>query len=95
MGRKGGPKTGGRVKGTPNKANAEIRAFVTAFINDYKDSGKFMEDFEKLLPHERVRTMENLMAYVVPKLQAVEADVNVDTNKNTIVDIFRQLADDT
>lgn len=87
-----GKKTGGRKAGTPNKANAEIRQFVSDLINEYKDKGQFSKDFAALEPRERVRTVENLLAYVIPKLQSVDADVSVGADSNNIADIFRKLA---
>ena len=79
--KKGEPKTGGRIKGTPNKATAAVKGFITDMLSDYmqparKGSGKptFAEDFAALLPEERVRAATQLAAYIIPKQQALSVE---------------------
>lgn len=62
----------GRPKGTPNKAGAELRERVTAFVADRWE--QFESDFDQLEPKERMQFLEKLMAYTLPKLQAVAVD---------------------
>lgn len=68
-------KTGGRQKGTPNKATTTIREALSNLISDYQDSGKMSEDFFKLKPRERLIVAEKLMNYIAPKMQATAIDV--------------------
>ena len=90
----GHKKHGGRKEGTPNKANGEIRRFLTDFFNEYKDSDSFKTDLAALDPRERVRLIVAILPYVTPKLQSVDADVTMGADSNNIADIFRQLAEE-
>lgn len=76
----------GRPKGTPNKAGAELRERVTAFVADRW--GQFESDFDQLEPKERMQFIEKLMAYTMPKLQAVAVDY-IGGNEDQAVTIFR------
>lgn len=67
-----GRKTGGRKKGTPNKATKKIKDVVSELLDAYSNSGNMMNDFMALEPKERLFIAEKLMQYTVPKLQAVE-----------------------
>lgn len=91
---KGRKKTGGREKGTPNKASNEIRQFLADFFNEYKDSDRFKQDLAALEPRERMRVLVAILPYLTPKLQSVDADVNVGADSNNIADIFRRLAEE-
>ena len=77
MGRvKGTPKTGGRAKGTPNKVTASVKDWLSGLID--KNRKQIEKDLKQLEPKERLQVLEKLMQYVVPKQQAVSADVNID-----------------
>lgn len=75
-----GKKTGGRQKGTPNKATKKVRDAISDVVNNYFNSDKFEKDIEKLDAKDRVSAIEKLASYVIPKLQSVnlEADAKVD-----------------
>lgn len=62
----------GRPKGTPNKTNAELRERISNFVSDRWE--QFEGDFDDLEPKERMFFFEKLMAYTLPKLQAVAVD---------------------
>ena len=87
--KKGAPKTGGRVKGTPNKTTSATKEVIANLLTEYSDSGRMAEDFVALEPKDRLNVAEKLMSYVVPKMQSVEAEV---TSK-TASDIFKKLMD--
>ena len=58
---------GGRPKGTPNRITAELRDWISYFINDNKE--KIQEDFDSLNPRDRVVLFEKLLKYALPVLQ--------------------------
>lgn len=68
-------KTGGRTKGTPNRATATIRDTISTLLSDYQQSGRMSEDFLKLEPRDRLIIAERLMNYVAPKMQATAVDL--------------------
>ena len=76
---KGAPKTGGRKKGTPNKVNADIKAFLSELIDNNRQT--IQEDLQTLDAKDRLVMLERFMGYVVPKQQAIAA--TVDYNKLT------------
>ena len=71
---KGTPKTGGRQAGTPNKITGSLKGFVTDLLNDNREQIK--EDIKALRPKERIAAYLSMMQYVLPKQQAVSADVD-------------------
>ena len=69
----------GRPKGKPNKVTGEVREWIKAIID--KQRPQLEKDLKTLEPAERWRIVEKLMQYVVPKMQAIEA--NIDFNRLT------------
>ncbi len=67
-----GQKTGGRQKGTPNKATKEIRDFFTNFFNDNKEL--FTQDILSLEPMQRLSILPKIMPFVMPKAPAETED---------------------
>ena len=47
-----GKKTGGRVKGTPNKATATLKESIVDMLSEYRDSGDMKSDFNALDPKD-------------------------------------------
>lgn len=72
----GTPKTGGRKAGTPNKITGGLKEFVTDILNDNRE--QIIKDLGKVKPTERLYFLEKMMQYVVPKQQAVSADVSTN-----------------
>lgn len=68
---------GGRQKGTPNKVTASVKDWVAQVID--KNRRQMERDIKALEPKDRLQMLEKLMQYVVPKQQAVSA--NVDFSK--------------
>lgn len=87
-----GKKTGGRQKGTPNKASAVVRGAIAQMLDDYFTSETFANDIAQLEPKDRVSAMEKFAAYVSPKLQTTTLDMTVE-NKNAIEDRLAELSD--
>jgi hypothetical protein len=73
---KGTEKTGGREKGTPNKVTTDLRTW----INELLDSNRrqIAKDIKKLEPQQRVMIFEKLLSYAVPKMQSVEAKIDLN-----------------
>ena len=71
----------GRPKGTPNKITQDIRSWLTTVID--KNRKQMLKDLKTLEPKDRLKILEKLMQYVIPKQQAVSADID-----------FRQLSDE-
>ncbi len=73
-----GKKTGGRVKGTPNKSTKTMREAAADLLENYQSSGLMFEDFKAIEPKDRLLIAEKLMQYTVPKLQAVALSTDAD-----------------
>jgi uncharacterized protein (UPF0305 family) len=67
-------KFGGRKKGTPNKLTSSVREWLSELID--KNREQIERDIEQLDPKDRLQVLERLMQYVIPKQQAVRADVD-------------------
>lgn len=66
-------KTGGRVRGTPNKLTKEIRVVLKSVIaKEIESLPDLLKDLE---PRERLELIIKLMPYVVPKVQSVNHSV--------------------
>jgi hypothetical protein len=58
-------KTGGRLKGTPNKTTSEIRTVLSSFISSNIDT--MQQDFDSIdEPVLRLQMMEKLLRYILP-----------------------------
>lgn len=62
-------KTGGRVKGTPNRLSKELRTVLKDVI--YRELESIKERMEKLDPKERIELTIRMMPYVFPKLESI------------------------
>ncbi len=67
---------GGRQKGTPNKVTASVKDWLSELID--KNRRQMERDIKELEPRERLQVLEKLMQYVIPKQQAVSANVNIE-----------------
>lgn len=81
---------GGRVKGTPNKTTAELRQLVASIVE--KNIDKVNDDLAKMQPKDRVAMLEKLMAYVLPRMQAITANVSAGVEQSCRID-FGKLSD--
>lgn len=86
----------GRPKGTPNKITADMRGWLTAVID--KNRKQMERDLKKLEPKDRLQILEKLMQYVIPKQQAVSADIDfgrlTDDQLDTIIEQLTKDIDD-
>lgn len=74
---KGTPKTGGRVKGTPNKVTYSRKEWITSLID--KQRTQIEQDLQELEPKERLQMIEKLMQYVIPKQAAQQVKLDFDS----------------
>ena len=68
-----GKKFGGRQKGTPNKITSEIRDKISILIRGTIDS----IDISTLTHFEKVKLLNALVQYVVPKLQSADYQIGM------------------
>ena len=71
-----GKKTGGRVAGTPNKVTRTVREWISTFVES--NLSQIEQDLKILDPKDRIAAFEKLLQYILPKLQAVEANIHDD-----------------
>ena len=89
-----GKKTGGRTKGAQNKTTAAIKQTITDVITTYEASGQLSKDFLSLEPYQRLTISERLIQYVVPKQQAISADIELSVAEKTVADKLNTLNDE-
>lgn len=87
-------KTGGRVKGTPNKLTALNRKAIEGVLADYNRSGLFTQDFLSLEPKDRITIAERLIQYTTPKMQSTTVDLAAEKTECTIDIMLRKLAEE-
>lgn len=63
---------GGRTKGTPNKVTNDMRQWVEAILA--KNKKQIERDFANVDPDSRLRFVEKLMAYVLPKKSQISVE---------------------
>jgi uncharacterized protein (UPF0305 family) len=73
-GQTGNPK--GRPRGTPNKTTSEVKGWIAGLID--RNRRQLEKDLKALEPRERWQVIEKLMAYTVPKMQSVEARIDLE-----------------
>jgi hypothetical protein len=70
-------KSGGRKKGTPNKATVEVKQRAESLLQ--KIETQFLEDdIKKLTPLQRTNLYLGLMEYTLPKLRRVDGNLNAN-----------------
>ncbi|MEN9304059.1 MAG: hypothetical protein RL264_2488 [Bacteroidota bacterium] len=75
-----GIKTGGRTKGTPNKATKELRERFSDLLESNFES--IQTDLESLEPKERIKTLLEISKFVIPTLKAVDNTIDLDNVQN-------------
>jgi len=84
--KKGTPKTGGRSSGTPNKVTTDLRSWVNELLD--RNRQQIDEDIKRLDPQQRVAIFEKLLSYAIPKMQAVEAKIDLSHLTEEQLDII-------
>ncbi|MGS0747309.1 hypothetical protein [Halpernia sp. GG3] len=77
-----GIKTGGRVKGTPNKTTAETKEILQTIV--MKEIDNLGEMLEKLEPLDRVNAIAKLLPYILPKQSEIKTEITTDLNEKKI-----------
>lgn len=90
---KGAPKTGGRVKGTPNKVTAITKSVISKMLAEYQESGLLCKDFAELEAKDRLMIFEKLLNYTLPKMQSVTADITTTDAEKRISERLAELVD--
>lgn len=80
-----GYKTGGRMKGTPNKTTAEIRQIFTDLLCHNIDT--LQTDLEALEPRDRVKALMDISRYVLPTLKAVETQDQAEGKNEMTINV--------
>ena len=75
-----GLKTGGRQKGTPNKITSEIRDKISVLISGTVDS----IDVTTLTHFEKIKLLNALCQYVVPKLKSADYQIGTPEGESAI-----------
>ncbi len=63
----------GRPKGAKNKIKSRLLDAITSIVEENIE--RLQNDLDSLEPQERVKAVTNLIGYIIPKQQAVKADV--------------------
>lgn len=66
----------GRPKGSPNKTTVETRRWLQQLID--KNRKQIERDLKALEPKDRLLIIEKLMSYTVPKMQSVQAQIELN-----------------
>lgn len=66
----------GRPKGAKSKAKKDLLEKVTDLVNGNIE--RLQDDLDDLEPAERIKAITNLIAYVIPKKQAVNLQQSLD-----------------
>lgn len=74
----------GRPKGSPNKTTQSVREWLTRLIDDNRE--QIRKDLAALELKERLQVLEKFMQYTVPKMQSVEARVDIDRLSDSQID---------
>ena len=67
----------GRPRGTPNRVTTEMKTWLAGLID--KNRRQIEKDLKRLEPKDRLLILERLMQYTVPKMQAVTAQIDLNT----------------
>lgn len=90
-----GKKTGGRQKGTPNKITADTKEAIAGLLRNYATSGDMEKDFKAIKsPKDRLFIAEKFTQYIVPKQQAISAEVDAKVKERTIEQRLEELSKD-
>jgi hypothetical protein len=98
-----GRKTGGRVKGTPNKDNP-LKGYLAAHSLHYfqprqQEDGTICSDFEvdlvNMRADERVTAELKLLKYHTPEMKSTDIDMTISDAARTIEDRLSELCGDS
>ncbi len=73
------PKTGGRVKGTPNILTHELRDILKQFVSNEIENLSKEDVLSKLTYNERLVFLTKILPYVLPKVQPILSEYDLPT----------------
>jgi len=76
----------GRPKGSSNKVTISTRQWIANLIDSNR--GQFEADLQTLEPKDRLILMERLLSYCVPKMQSIEAKVDLEHLPESQIDLI-------
>lgn len=82
-----GIKTGGRVKGTPNRTTAETKELLQKIVSNQING--INDLLEQLEPKERIDAIIKLLPYIVPKQSEVSV-IDNEQPKELIIKVKRR-----
>jgi len=83
-GKTGNPK--GRPRGTPNKVTTDLRAWIGEVLDSNRQ--QIVKDIGQLEPQQRVAIFEKLLGYAVPKMQSIDAKIDLNRLTDEQLDII-------
>ncbi len=90
---KGHRKTGGRQKGTPNKATGQLKTWIADLID--RNRSRFEADLAELDAEERTKLLAGLFAYIVPKQQALTVEEQAAAETAAITELLQTAPEET
>ena len=79
-----GKKTGGRKKGTPNKATIEVKDKISALLDEYSQK-QMVADLMGLKPLDRLKMFTSLAEYILPKQNRTTIEQEGETPNQVVL----------
>lgn len=83
---------GGRQKGTPNKVTSTLKDWLEALINDNRK--QITEDLKIISPAQRLKILERLLCYVIPKQASLGIEAQVEAEYKAILQAMGNMDDE-
>ncbi len=77
---------GGRTKGTPNRATADLKTWINAILNGERI--RFVQNLKALSPSEHVKAVLSLLQYAVPKQAPINATEIVERERKMFLSLL-------
>jgi len=90
--KKGTPKTGGRVLGTPNKITNTLKHFIGELIDSNRE--QMEKDLKQLKPYQRLTVLERFIGYILPRQQAISQESLLEAEYRQIERLIDTLPDE-
>lgn len=75
----------GRPKGATNKATSEVREAINKFIEG--NLPNIQAEYDNLESKDKLAFISDLLKFVLPKLQAVQMDAQIETVRPIVLNI--------
>ena len=83
---------GGRAKGTPNKADKDLKTWVAGILERGRD--KFEENLNNVTPEDYIKTFMGLLNYSIPKLTNVSPKEMLDAEYQKLEELLENAPDE-